>query len=256
MFPRSPAARLLLSQPVPSLPRADIYSCCWNSCLAQSSSFSRSVWIQTVSFAVSAAPSYLNDPCKFTQQCFLLYFTGKRQKHWGTSAPLPTLEYFAFPGHYLSTEPFQLIQWSDHPAHPFSASRWEVWGQKPYLKAHPSLSPHSDKQTFHYRKQPGCLLLITSLSWWSLEMGSRRGSCTTIFARAEVSQHLIVFQILFSAILEHECIVCFFHSSWFFTGNTQQLWNHSSQEHNYSSQLFQHFQVSPRNMTMSRWSSF
>lgn len=79
-------------------------------------------------------------------------------------------------------------------------------------KAYPPLSPHSDNQSFHYRKQPGCLFLITSLSCLGLEVGSRRGSCTTIFAGTEVSQQLIAFQILF-AIVEHDCIVCFFHSS-------------------------------------------
>jgi len=53
-------------------------------------------------------------------------------------------------------------------------------------------------------------------------MGSKRRSRTLFFAGTEVSQQLTVFQILIFAILEYDCSVRFFHSSQFFTDNTQQ----------------------------------
>lgn len=55
-----------------------------------------------------------------------------------------------------------------------------------FLKAYPPLYPYSDNQSFHYRKQSGCLFPITSLSCLSLEMGSKKESCTTVFAGTEV----------------------------------------------------------------------
>lgn len=119
-----------------------------------------------------------------------------------------------------------------------------------------STSPHSHNQSFHCRTQSEWLFLITSLFCLSLEMGSKRRSCTMIFTGTEVSQQLTVFQNIFSAILEYDCNVCFFHSSQFFTDNTQEPCNHSSQQANYSSQLFQHLWVSLRNMNKFSWSSF
>lgn len=152
--------------------------------------------------------------------------------------------------HQLHYQPWNTLLVTDHhlntaiSTHPSSLSflgfQMRGLGSETLLNAHPPLSSHSHNQSFHYRRQSECLFLITSLSCLSLEMDSKRRSCTAIFAGTEVSQQLTAFQTLFFAILEYDCIVCFFNSSCFFTDNTQQPWNASSQEGNYSSQHFQY----------------
>lgn len=185
-----------------------------------------------------------------TTFCFIIQVTDKNtNKPELHHRPWSTL---LVTGCQLGTEPLSTTLWACQPSH-FSIHPM-VWSSSPYLfsfqlralvpetllKARPPPSPHSHNQSLHYRRQSGWLFLITSLSCLSLEMGSKRRSCTLVFAGTEVSQQLTVFQILFFAILEHDCNFCFFHSSQFFTDNTQEPCNHSSQQGNSSSQLCQH----------------
>lgn len=100
-----------------------------------------------------------------------------------------------------------------------------VWSSSPYilnfhmralgletlLKAHLPPSTHFHDEPFHCRRQTGWLFLIASLSCLSLETGSKRGSCTIIFAGTEVRQQLTAFQILFFVVLEYDCNVFSIH---------------------------------------------